>query len=238
MGRYLKLGALAGIAGGVALALFLLLVGEDSIGDAIALEEAAAGHGGSDAPFTRGAQMVGGALGSLFVGAALGAVFGVVFAATRHRLPGRDDWRRAMWLAGAAFVSIQLVPALKYPANPPAVGDPDTVDRRTLLFLLLVAFTIVATVAATRLRRWLDGRGLPEHAAVTAAVVAWLVMVGLALALFPPPPDPVRIPADLAWRFRLASIGGVAAFWATTGTVFGWLLLTVGRPSRPRQPVG
>ena len=243
--RYLRRGALAGIGGGAALALFLLLVGESSINDAIALEEAAADGGGHEV-FSRSVQQVGGAVGSIVIGAVLGAVFGIVFAATRHRLPGANDWRRSLWLAAVAFTCLQLVPALKYPANPPGVGVPDTVGDRTVQFLLLVAFTIVATIAAARLARWLDERGASEPARIAGATLAWLALVGLALALFPPNPDPVDVPAQLVWRFRLASIGGVATFWAMTGAVFGWLQLPVrerglrrpgtGDAARDRQP--
>jgi len=41
-------------------------------------------------------------------------------------------------LALAAFITIALVPMLKYPANPPAVGNPDTIGPRTGLYLSML----------------------------------------------------------------------------------------------------
>src|SRR6266487_6901980 len=86
LGSYIRRGAVAGLAGGAASALFLLLVGERTIGDAIRLEEK---HGGGGQElYTRGTQVFGGALGVILVSIALGVLFAVTFAAVRHRLPG------------------------------------------------------------------------------------------------------------------------------------------------------
>ncbi len=223
MTRYLRNGAVAGIGGGVALAMFLLLIGETSISDAIAIEEAS-GHGG-DAMFTRSVQLVGGGVGSIIIGAALGAIFGIVFAATRHRLPGSNDWQRSLWLAAAAFVTIQLMPALKYPANPPAVGNPETVGERTVLYLLLVAFMVVTGLGVARFSTWLSHRSTPDHTRLMASAALWLALVAAGFMLFPPTPDQVNAPATLVWKFRISSLGGVFAFWTATGCTFGWLLM-------------
>lgn len=222
MMRYVRSGAIAGIGGGAALALFLYLVGESSISDAIAIEEAN-GHTG-DAMFSRTVQLIGGGVGSLVIGAALGAIFGIVFAATRHRLPGNEDWKRALWLAAASFVTIQLVPALKYPSNPPAVGDPDTVGHRTGLYVLLVAFMVVTGLATARFARWLERRNTPAQTRFLLTGGLWLALVVAALVAFPPAPDQVTAPATLVWHFRMSSLGGVLAFWSATGCAFGVLL--------------
>jgi predicted cobalt transporter CbtA len=222
MTRFLRLGALAGIGGGLALAACLLVLGEGPIGEAVAIE-AAGGHG-EDELFTRTQQKVGGAVGSVLVGAALGAVFGVVFAATRHRLPGGTDLARSLWLAAAAFVTIALVPALKYPANPPAVGDPADVEPRTWLYLLLVAAGVLGMVLAGRAAIWLRGRSAADHVVLLAPAGIFVVVVGLALMTFPTPDIDVDLDADLVWRFRVASLGGMLAFWGVTGALLGWLL--------------
>ena len=220
LGRCLRLGAAAGAAGGVALALTLAVLGGAAISEAVELEEA--GGGG---PFGRGVQQVAGVVGAVALGVAVGVVFAVVFAAARHRLPGRDDWRRSLWLAAAAFVAGHLVPALKYPPNPPGVGDPGTVGRRTALYVLVIAFSVVATVGAVRLNNWLAARGMAPAPRHLVAVGAWVALVAVALAGFPPPPDAVEAPATLVWRFRLTVVGGWLGLWAVTGAVFGWLSL-------------
>lgn len=232
--RVLRRGALAGAAGGCAAALFLLAVGERSISEAIALEEAS-GHGG-DAVLSRSVQLVGGAVGALLVGAASGAILAIVLAAVRHRLRGSDDVERATRLAAVAYVTLYLVPFLKYPANPPAVGDPATVGRRTALYLLVLAWSVLATWSAWRARDWLASRGVAPCLSGPAAVGVWAVLVGLAFAGLPGSPDPLTAPATLIWRFRVASAGGQALFWAVAGVALGWLWETAD--SRDKAAAG
>ncbi len=154
--RLLKEGVLAGVAGGAALALVLRLIGEGPIGRAVALE----GPGG-DEMFSRGVQQAGGMVAAVLYGAALGAVFTLAYALVRHRLRTPDDWRASVALAAAGFTAVFVLPFLKYPANPPAVGDPDTIGRRTALYLLAVAWSLLATWGGWRAWRALVARGMP-----------------------------------------------------------------------------
>jgi predicted cobalt transporter CbtA len=231
--RFLKLGGVAGAAGGVALAVFLLIVGESSIEDAIALERARAA-GQPAAPhhqemFSRTVQHVGGGIGALLYGVAMGLIFAVVLAAVRHRMTSRTDWHRATTLAAVGFVSMFLVPFLKYPSNPPSVGDPSTITRRTLLYLAMLAWSVVATVAAWRLLNWARQRSLSLPIASTATVALWSLIVTIGFIGLPGSPDPVDAPATLIWRFRLASVGGSVVFWAVSGMALGWLLFRADR---------
>jgi predicted cobalt transporter CbtA len=237
MTRYLRLGALAGLAGGVASGLFLLLVGERSINDAIALERAGE-TGPHEEVFSRGVQQIGGVLGVGIVGVCLGIVFAVVFVAVRHRLSSTDDWRRSAQLSAIAFITIALVPFLKYPGNPPAVGDPDTITERTVLFAIMLAWSCVATFAAYRLSVHLRARGVPDDRRLPVIGVLYIALIGAALLLLPASPDAVDAPATLIWRFRTASLGGAALFWSVLGTVFGWLLVRAPRASWRRTVVG
>ena len=43
-------------------------------------------------------------------------------------------------------MALVLIPALKYPPNPPTVGDPDTIGQRSTQFLLLMAASVVVVV--------------------------------------------------------------------------------------------
>lgn len=228
MSRYLNAGALAGLAAGVAMALVLRLVGEGPLGDAVALEGAARGSAPHDEVFSRAAQQVGGMLGAALYGLAVGLVFAVVFAAVRHRLAARDDWRRSLALAAVGFAAVFAAPFAKYPANPPAVGDPATVGRRTALYLAMLAWSVAAAWGAWRLSRWLSARDRPDPVRLPAAVAAWVVAVVLAGVLLPGNPDPVEAPATLVWRFRLSALAGAVSLWAVLGTVFGWLVLRAG----------
>ena len=222
MKRLLKAGAIGGAAAGLALALFLRLVGEGVIGDAVALERSRSGV--HHEMFSRGTQQLGGMIGAVVYGVCMGLIVAVVFAAVRHRLGGRDDWRRSLTVAATGFVAISLVPFLKYPANPPAVGDPSTIGRRTALYLLMLGLSIVAVWAAWRMWTWTAERGWDERARLPASLAAFAAVVGVGYALLPGSPDPVTAPATLIWHFRVASLGGAAVYWTVLGLAMGTVL--------------
>lgn len=226
-------------AGAIAAVLFggyLYLVVEPTIDDAVVLEErlAAEPHEhespeahshGEDAMFTRSEQVGGGVAAGAIYAVVLAVVLGTVHAALRHRLPGDSDLARAVWLAAVAFVAVALVPALKYPPNPPAVGDPDTVGERTVLYLALLGSGIVVTWLLTRLSGLLRGRlDGPSRVAVVAATS--VASFGLFLVVFPANPDAIdpSVPAGLVWDFRIRSLGGLALLFASVGLGLGWLL--------------
>jgi predicted cobalt transporter CbtA len=218
----LKAGAIGGAAGGIALALFLRLVGEGTIGEAVALERSR--NGVHHEMFSRGTQQLGGMIGAVVYGVCMGLIVAVVFAAVRHRLRARDDWRRSLTVAATGFVAISLVPFLKYPANPPAVGDPNTIGQRTGLYLLMIGLSIVAVWAAWRMWSWTAERGWDEQRRVPAALAVFALVVGIGYVALPGPVDPVTAPANLIWRFRVASLGGAAVFWTVLGLVMGTVL--------------
>jgi len=56
------------------------------------------------------------------------------------------------------FVAIALVPDLKYPANPPSVGNPETIGIRTELFFVMLVISVAALVLAVALARRLSAR--------------------------------------------------------------------------------
>jgi predicted cobalt transporter CbtA len=227
LGTFIRRGAIAGLAGGAASALFLLLVGERTIGDAIHLEEK---HGGGGQElYTRGTQVFGGALGVILVSVALGVVFAATFAAVRHRLPGRNDWQRSIIWAATALVVVYLVPFAKYPPNPPSVGDPNTIDERTILYFAMLAWSVGAAFLALRLGQWMRSRQYGDPARQTGIAAAWIVLVAIGFMVLPGSPDAVTAPATLIWRFRLASAGGALMLWGVTGVVFGALSLTTAR---------
>src|SRR4051794_38827852 len=145
-GSVLRRGVLAGVSAGLSAALVSLLVVEPVIRRALAVEDARDLHGGQSAPsglathggdeplVSRAAQVVGGAVTAGLGGIAGGGGFAVVFSRLRARLPGRGDLGRWMVRAAIAFATVSLLPAVKIPSTPPAVGDPETVGRRTALY--------------------------------------------------------------------------------------------------------
>ncbi|WP_169944414.1 CbtA family protein [Microbispora sp. H11081] len=224
--RGLLLGLLAGlIAGGFAFA-----VGEPQVDAAIALEEAAApapaaadGHGhshGAEAEVGRPVQKAGLFLATGLYGLAVGGVFALVFAGLRGRVEPRSDGCLALAAAGTAFVAVILVPFLKYPANPPAVGDPATINSRTALYVVMVLVGLAAVAIAVATARHVHAGAWPRWVAVAAAFLVPVVAAWLLLPTVDEVPD--GFPATLLWEFRLASLGTQFVFWTVFGALFGW----------------
>jgi predicted cobalt transporter CbtA len=219
--RFIGRGALAGAIAGLLSALVSFLLGEPSVRRAIALEEAAAETEHAEV-FSRAAQQGALFLVSVITGLAVGILFGVVYALRHRRNPYVDSWRRAMQLAVAGLVGIALIPFVRYPANPPAVGDPGTVDDRTTFYLAAILMGLAAVVAADQLSRGLAERDV--RVSLRQLATAGVVAVGMAATwLLPDSTDSITVPAELIWNFRLASIATLVVLWLGLGAIFGLL---------------
>jgi hypothetical protein len=140
-------------------------------------------------------------------------------------------------MAAGAFVVLYLVPFIKYPANPPSVGDPDTIGKRTALYLIMILISVLAAIAAVRLRKLLAERWSGSTATLVAGL-AYLLLVIVAGALLPSINEvPKTFPAVTLFRFREASLGMQAVIWTTIGLVFGVTAERVmaGRTILPRR---
>jgi uncharacterized membrane protein YidH (DUF202 family) len=233
-------GLLAGLCGGLLATGFSEVAGEPAVNQAIAFESssaAAAGEPHEHAIVSRGAQRTVGLLTAAIVyGVSVGGLFALAFAFAYGRIGRASPARTALWLAAGAFVVVFLVPFLKYPANPPSVGDPDTIGRRTELYLAMIVCSLLAAVAALRVRAWLAARRDPTTATVVAGLSYLAVVVAAALILPGIHEVPRSFPATTLWRVREASIGMQAVLWATIGVVFSVAAqrVMVGAPARRR----
>ena len=230
-------GLVAGVVGGLVAFGFASVAGEPAVDQAIAYEAANAPPG-EDEPelVSRGTQKGFGLLtASVVYGLAFGGVFALVFAYVYGRVGRVSPARTALWLAAAAFLVVYLVPFVKYPPNPPAVGDPDSIGDRTALYIVMVWISIFSAMAAVRLRRTLAERR-PVAVATFLAGAAYLGLVVVAgLALPSVQEIPAGFPATTLWRFREASVGMQLVMWASLGLVFAALAqrAMTGRPARP-----
>jgi hypothetical protein len=217
-------GLLAGFAGGLLATAFAEVAGEPSVQRAIDFEGArakAAGEVTAPELVPRALQRSLGLVTAAAVyGLAFGGLFALVFAAVYGRVASAGPARTALWLAAAAFVVIFLVPFVKYPANPPAVGDHDTIGRRTSLYFLMVWISVFAAVGAVRLRAALQHRRGAAQATAVGAVAYLALVIGAGLALPGVHEVPRAFPAETLWSFREASVGTQLVLWATVGTVF------------------
>ncbi|WP_241289996.1 CbtA family protein [Burkholderia stabilis] len=229
VGKLLMRGMLAGIAAGLLTFGFAKIVGEPQVDQAISFEEkldAAKsdehGHDHEVELVSRHTQAGLGLLtGVVTYGAAFGGLFSLVFAfayGRGSRLPARP---LAAWLALAAFVALVVVPNIKYPANPPSVGDPDTIGYRTGLFFLMIAISIATMVFSVSVRRHLLAKLGQWNASIVAGLVFVAIIAAVQLGLPSINEVPAAFPAALLWKFRVAAIGMQVIMWTTIGLLFG-----------------
>jgi predicted cobalt transporter CbtA len=227
VGNLLLRGMFAGLIAGVLVFAFAHTFGEPLVDQAIAFEEAtaqAAGEAAEPEIVSRATQAgLGLFTGVMAYSVAVGGLFALVFAFVQGRFSSLSARGTAAVIAIAAFVAIVLVPDIKYPANPPAVGNPDTIGVRTELFFLMIVVSIASLVAAVALARRLGVRFGQWNAAIIAGA-AYLVFIGLVLYLLPPINEvPENFSALVLWRFRTTSLGMHFILWSVLGLVFGAL---------------
>lgn len=231
--RLVEAVVLAGLAAALVAAAFHLAVSERIVDRAIALEEqaqdqqAAPTGNAEEQPepvFSRRTQKVGLVAGLVLYGLAAGMVFGGAYALLARRLPGRSRHAQVLALAGIVMVAVVLVPFLKYPANPPGVGDPETLTERQLLSVACVLLAAAGLWLAARGVGSLRARGWRPVVAVAAGAVFFALWTGATLLLLPGRSDPVSVPAGLVWQFRTASLAGQVLFWLAFAVVFAVVL--------------
>jgi predicted cobalt transporter CbtA len=129
-----------------------------------------------------------------------------------------------MLIAAVGFLTLYVVPYLKYPANPPAVGTEDTIGYRTQLYFTMMVFSAAALAIAVTFGRALS-TSLGAWNATVAGALAYIVLVVIAAYALPTINEvPSDFPADLLWKFRIASLGVQAILWGTIGLALGALV--------------
>ncbi|MDN5896002.1 MAG: CbtA family protein [Nocardioides sp.] len=235
--KFLIHGLIAGLAAGL-LAFFVAhQVGEPHVETAIALEEAGSepaseagageeGHShGERAEVSRANQRTFGLVtGTLAVGTALGGLVGLLAAFAMGRLGRFSPAESTAAVTLIGFVSFALLPFLKYPATPPAVGSGDTIGDRTSYYFIFLVISLVAAVAATMLARQLYARN-GGYAAVLGGSAVYLVAIIVAAVAMPTVNELGDFPADTLWSFRISSLYTLATMWGVIGIVLTGLVL-------------
>jgi predicted cobalt transporter CbtA len=219
-------GMLAGVVAGLLVFTLARWVGEPQVERAIAFEtnmDRAMGGASEPEVVSREVQRNLGLLtGTVVYGTAIGGIFGLVFAFAYGRIQITSPRVLSALLAGLGFVSIVLVPALKYPANPPSVGNPETIDTRTAAFFLLIVSSVATAVLAVQIERRFHDRLGGWNASLLAGVI--FVIVTALISHFLPEFDevPAGFPVTLMWKFRVAAIEMQMLMWSVLGFLFGW----------------
>ena len=126
-------------------------------------------------------------------------------------------------IAALGFVAIVLVPTLKYPANPPSVGNPKSIGIRTSAFFLMIGCSVAAMVLALQVGRRVVRRLRVWNGWLLATALFLLITSIVAAALPVVDEVPAGFPVTLMWKFRVASLGMQTVIWATLGVFLGWL---------------
>lgn len=161
----------------------------------------------------KGGEIVAGTI----LGTSIGALLGLVFVYARNSLPGSNDKKRGIILAGIMFFVLFLVPALKYPSNPPAIGAPETIVYRQSLYVGILAVSGFSALGLALLYRSINQK---ESKKVVIPLI-YVAIVAIAFIVFPPNPDDITISMDLVMNFRIVSTLTMGIFWGILGIVLG-----------------
>jgi hypothetical protein len=239
--NFLVRGLLAGLIAGLVGFGVAYLVGEPQVDAAIAIEEAGGGHEHAAAPTASGHEHAASAdeltteiprqtqstwgllTGTVGVGVALGGITSLAAAFALGRLRMSPAQSTAL-VTAIGFVAIGLVPFLKYPATPPAVGNPETIGQRTELYFAFLAISVLAAIAEVVLAGILLKSGRSAFAATVIPILGFVAITSIAGWLLPTVNEVGAFPADILWFFRRASLLTTAALWATIGIVLTGLI--------------
>jgi hypothetical protein len=275
--RFIVRGLLVGAIGGILAFVFARIFAEPQIQAAIDYEsgrdaaqavlDKAAGIPAEAADpglFSRTIQAnVGIGAGMILFGAAMGGLYAVAYILACGRTGNLPPRPLALLVALGGFLGFYLIPFVKYPANPPAIGHAETIRDRSGLYLLTVGLSIAFLVLAVWLGQRLKAR-LGNWNATLLAGLACVVALGVVMFALPElghlhanvqeygrhateTPLPLRnaqgqivypgFPADVLFRFRLYSVGAQAILWAAMGLCFAPLAERLLAPGPAQAPV-
>lgn len=213
----------SGVIAGIILAFLNLGIVEPTIDKAIALEVQKQVSSGENVDMSalidyRYWQKAGAFAGGAIYGAGFASLFGVIFVFARSKLPGKNHKQKAILLAGIMWFVLFLMVALKYPANPPAVGDPETIYYRETLY---VGYLMISGLAALGMAViWIRTRINSKKLIIPLIYAAIMVT---AYVVMPSNPDKIEISIDLIQTFRILTAITIGVFWGILGIIFGSL---------------
>jgi putative cobalt transporter subunit CbtA len=226
LGPILAAALSAGLLAGLFVASFHQIATEPVLQHAIDLEEMlnkASGQPIEPEVFSRPAQRVGLFIGYLFYGIGWGALFGVVFCLLPLLTRTALSVKQGLGLILVSCWTVGIFPQLKYPANPPGVGESVTINFRQEVYLIILLLSILGTLLAAIAYQALGKASKDwQRPKVRIPLVAgfYLLYMGTLYICLPNNPDPVQLPSDLIVSFRELSVVGVLLFWLALGSFF------------------
>ncbi len=160
-------------------------------------------------------QKSGQILAGVILGISMGSMFGIVFALSRNSLPGCNDVKKSVILACVMWFTLIFIPFLKYPANPPTVGEEDTVIFRSILYLSFIAISGIGAVSFYQISKKFEGNKK------LVSLIGYGIFISTAFIVMPANPDEITAPISLVSEFRFMSILGISSFWISVGIILG-----------------
>ena len=159
----------------------------------------------------KGGQILAGAI----LGTSIGSLFGIVYALSKKSLPSRNNIGKTLILAGLMWFTLFVIPFLKYPANPPTVGDGETVVLRGILYLTLIAISGFLAIGFYQIFKRLKAKNriLP--------IIGYGVLISLVFFLMPENPDEISTSMELVNGFRVVAFLTGTVFWFTLALFLG-----------------
>jgi len=159
----------------------------------------------------KGGQVLAGAI----LGTSIGALFGIVFGYSKDVLPGGHFVKKSLFLAAIMWATLYIIPMIKYPANPPTVGDPETIVLRQALYIAFIAISGLGALGF-----YYVYKKIPKKALAFAGYAGFMAAM---FVVMPGNPDQVTAPEGLVTNFRITSAIAVSAFWVSVAVVLGAL---------------
>ena len=159
----------------------------------------------------KGGQILAGAI----LGTSIGSLFGIVYALSKKSLPSRNNIGKTLILAGLMWFTLFVIPFLKYPANPPTVGDGETVVLRGILYLTLIAISGFLAIGFYQIFKRLKAKNriLP--------IIGYGVLMSMVFFVMPENPDEISTSMELVNGFRVVAFLTGTVFWFTLALFLG-----------------
>ena len=165
-----------------------------------------------------GMQRIGLVGGMAVLGIIYGAIFTGMFHVVRRAFSGWNIWAWALIAGAMCFWSVSLFTQLKFPLNPPGIGEDASLLARQGFQFLFILVSFVLVVAGGLLIRRVHEAGMEGAQRALAYVgigAAYGVAAILLFVLIPGNPDPIPewLPESLKLMFRTFSILGHLLLW-------------------------
>ena len=159
----------------------------------------------------KGGQIIAG----MILGTSFGALFGIVYALSRNSLPNKKHIGNSMILAGIMWFTLFVIPFLKYPANPPTVGDAETVVLRGILYISFIAISGFSALGFYKLFKKL------KNQKKIIPFISYAIFITAVFFIMPENPDEVTAPEELVNQFRMSAFITSTVFWFTLAIILG-----------------